>query len=102
MNNFIHYNPNTNKLITGKRIVHDSNFISLGDEKIAEAFTSVSPEERKKLWLALHSTTYSFNFNMLNSKIRHKLKRLGLYQLCDREISRGEKLLKKIKNKNYE
>lgn len=43
--------------------------------------------------------TYSFDFSMLNSKVRHKLTRLGLYQLRSREVTRGAELLKKINKK---
>lgn len=52
------------------------------------------------LWKALdQERTYSFDFSMLNSKVRHKLKRLGLRQFGDCSLSEGERLLRKINKK---
>lgn len=98
------YNPYTNQIRTGYHNYPDTNFVDLGSKKIAEAFTSVTPDERKMLWNSFNKRTYSFDFLMLNSKVRHKLRRLGLYQLREKDtlydINPGKDLLKKINNKN--
>lgn len=104
MNSNTFYNPETNQVRSGtyeeRSLLQERGFINLGDRKIAEAFTYVSPEERSLLWEAFNQKkTYSFNFSMLNSKLRHKLNRLGLHQLRDRDLERGEALLEKINNK---
>lgn len=108
MNTKTFYNPETNEI---RSVQHWSTwtifgsmasrgYVNLGYKKIAEAFTSVSSEERPILWKSLtEGKTYSFDFSMLNSKLRHKLKRLGLYQFPKREISRGQDLLDKINKK---
>lgn len=93
------YNPDTNILLTSKRFPTRTGFTWLGYKKIAEAFTSVSADERPKLWLALHGKTYSFDFTMLNSKLRHKLTRLGLYPFGERDKTEGQILLDKISKK---
>jgi hypothetical protein len=95
-----YYNPITNKLQTGFSSSNpNSNWQNVGFKKVAEAFTSVTPEERKVLWKSYDNRTYSFDFSMFNSKLRHKLKRLGLYQLSEKPLSKGKNLLKKINNK---
>jgi hypothetical protein len=97
--NYTYYNPETNEIQTGKRYSGDG-FICLGAKKIAEAFTSVDPEERPKLWASLHGKSYGFDLRMLNSKLRHKLKKLGIdLQFSDRRLSDGEELLKAIEEK---
>lgn len=98
------YNPETNQLNKSydygeNSLLESKGFVNLGYQKVAEAFTSVNPKERVMLWNSFNKRTYSFDFSMLNSKVRHKLKRLGLYQLVERPLSNGEELLKKIKNK---
>ena len=83
--------------------MEERGFVRLGDRKIAEAFTSVSPQERLLLWKAFkQGRTYSFDFSMLNSKLIHKLRRLGLRQLERRPVTPGEELLNKIKQFNLE
>lgn len=101
MNTKTFYNPKTNQILTGKsrNFTLNEDEYNLGYKKIAEAFTSVSEEERKKLWLSLHGKTYSFDFSMLNSKLRHKLTKLGIKQFRNRGKSRGQELLEQIKNK---
>lgn len=104
MNTKTFYNPETNKIRSIRSWfesnIYDQGYVNLGYKKIAEAFTSVSPEERPILWKSLNEgKTYSFDFSMLNSKLRHKLRRLGLYQLKDRYLSEGEYLLQKINKK---
>lgn len=104
MNSHTFYNPETNQVRSGTyeeySLLQEQGFINLGDRKIAEAFTSVSPEERFLLWKAFkQDRTYSFDFSMLSSKLRHKLGRLGLQQLGNQDLERGEALLEKIKNK---
>jgi len=89
------YNPITNEV--GKYTSPD--FIYLGCKKVAEAFTTVKPDERKILWDSYDKKTVSFDFSLLNSKIRHKLNKLGLYQLCDKPLSNGEYLLNNINDK---
>lgn len=108
MNSKTFYNPETNQI---RSVIHwskwfdpqnlrNKGFVNLGYKKVAEAFTSVTPEERIMLWKALdQERTYSFDFSMLNSKVRHKLKRLGLRQLGDCYLSEGERLLRKINKK---
>lgn len=103
MNTKTFYNPETNHIKSIRFWNYDyseSGYINLGYKKVAEAFTSVNPEERPILWKSLtEGKTYSFDLSMLNSKIRHKLKRLGIYQFSKKELSNGEKLLQKINNK---
>lgn len=104
MNAKTFYNPETNHIKSVKAWSnleqYNQGYVNLGYKKVAEAFTSVSPEERPILWKSLNEgETYSFDFSMLNSKIRHKLKRLGLYQLQKRYLSNGKELLNKINNK---
>lgn len=95
-----YYNPYTNKLHTGSISCHpNGNWVDIGCKKVAEAFTSVTPEERILLWQSYYKRTYSFDFNILNSKLRHKLRRLGLYQLKEKPLSNGAELLKKINKK---
>jgi hypothetical protein len=94
MNTHTSYNPITNKLNSS-----GSGSIDMSCKKITEAFTSVTPEERKMLWKSFMKRTYSFDFSMLNSKVRHKLTRLGLYQLRSREVTKDAELLKKINKK---
>jgi len=95
------YNPLTNHVCNGFS-TRGEGYIPLGDRKIAEAFTSVTPEERKLLYISYtKGKTYSFDFSMLNSKIRHKLKRLGLIQFENRPFyNDGKELLHKINNKH--
>lgn len=98
------YNPDTNELLTGiPSCYRTGNWQGLGSKKIAEAFTSVTSEERKMLWNSFNKRTYSFDFLMLNSKVRHKLRRLGLYQLREKntlyDLNPGKELLKKINKK---
>ena len=97
-NTKVHYNPDTNELRTG---VSDhftsSGFLSLGSKTVAAAFTKISPEERRSLWLAVNSDSYGIDLTKLNSKIRHKLKKLGLYQLSLRRMSKGQELLIEFK-----
>jgi len=104
MNSHTFYNPETNQVRSGtyeeRSLLWERGFINLGDRKIAEAFTSVSPEERSLLWEAFNQKkTYSFDFSMLNSKLRHKLNRLGLSLLGNQQVKQGEALLEKINNK---
>lgn len=104
MNTKTFYNPETNHIKSIKSWsnlnVYNQGYINLGYKKVAEAFTSVDPEERPILWKSLtEGKTYSFDLSMLNSKLRHKLRRLGLYQLNDKYLSKGEELLNKINNK---
>lgn len=104
MHSRIYYNPETNQI---KNIIQGSDycennkgFVNLGHRKVAEAFTCVSADERKILWTALNQDKFfSFDFSLLNSKIRHKIRRLGLYQLGKRYVSPGKTLLNKINNK---
>ena len=74
-------------------------YYHLGHKIIAAAFTKVSPEERRSLWLSLYGATYGFDLNKLNSKIRHKLRKLNIFQLEERELSKGESLNYKFSNK---
>jgi len=93
------YNPKTNHLITNRETAPE-DYIKLGRRKIAQAFTTVSESERPKLYLAMKSDTYGFNLDLLNSKIRHKLKRKGIVDnLTRRYEERGVELLRKIKAK---
>lgn len=96
---YTYYNPETNEIQTGRRYSREG-FIFLGYKKIAEAFTSVDPEERPKLWASIHGKSYGFDLRMLNSKLRHKLKKLGIdLQFSDCRLSDGEELLKTIEEK---
>lgn len=99
VHNYTYYNPETNQIKRGR--FSKDGFVCLGYKKIAEAFTSVDPEERPKLWLALHGKSYGFDLRVLNSKIRHKLDKIGIdKQFPDRLLSKGEELLSRIQKKD--
>lgn len=105
MNRHTFYNPKTNHIKRANRFgaeassVHRLGYENLGCEKVAEAFTSVTSEERIKLWNSFFKRTYSFDFSELPSKLRHKLKKLGLWQLPVIPLYDGEELLDKINKK---
>lgn len=106
----VYYNPITNEIRTGVTYLYLTNkgyysqgFVNLGFRKVAEAFTSVSENEREKLWLAIHSNNYNgIDLTMLPSKIRHKLKKINVNLLFEKGFkTEGEELLHKIKNKTH-
>lgn len=101
------YNPDTNHI---KRVkawsnpdIYKGGYVNLGEKKIAEAFTSVSIEERKILWENLKGGV--IDFTNLKSKLKHKLQKLGLYDMSDNywvknfRKTKGELLLERIINK---
>jgi hypothetical protein len=106
MNRHTYYNPTTNRVLRVQTIggVHPDGYHHVGYKKIAEAFTSLQGEERKALWKALiDERTWGVDFSLLNSKVKHKLKRLGLkdvsYHSPVRYLGRGGELLIKINKK---
>ena len=97
---YSYYNYKTNELITNRVTTYREDFKSLGSRKVAEAFTSVSKEDRPKLWLSLMKGNGLFDLESLPSRIRHKLKKLNITK-AGRVINYnpGYELLKKISKK---
>jgi len=70
------YNPITNQIKTGFYRIHKGGFEIIGCKKIAEAMTSVSEKERPLIWKARSGGW--IDLNLLNSKLKHKLRKLGI------------------------
>lgn len=95
------YNPETNELITNRHFCFQEGFESVGSRKIAEAMTAVKEEDRPLIWKARESEKYwGIDLTMLPSRLRHKLKRLGITEYyATGPRTAGEYLLQKIKKK---
>ena len=93
------YNAITNEIITSEsNFSHREGFECIGCKKIAEAMTTVTKEERPIIY---NSITYGIiDFDKLNSKLKHKMKKIGLkyYNISNYE-PKGYTLLKTIKKK---
>ena len=70
------YNPVTNQISRSNKFEQE-NWINLGYSKVAEAFTAVDAKERPALYKATIGSWW-INLTKLNSKIRHKLKKLHI------------------------
>ena len=96
IHNRTYYNPETNEI--SRRPCGDG-FFSCGSRKFAEAMTTVDPEERPLVWR--NSNYGTIDVKNLNSKLRHKLARIGIREILviPKYTSPGYSLLKKILSK---
>lgn len=71
------FNPNTGEIITNRSIwTNIPGFVSIGCKKISESLTSLKDKkDRIKVYYAWNN---GLDFSKLNSKLRHKMRKIGL------------------------
>ena len=105
MGNVTLYNPKTDHIKRSSSTItflncKNDDYESVGCRKVAEAFTSVNEKERIELWKVYKRGI--IDLSKLSSKLRHKLKRLGMWDIGEPYsfyMPKGEKLLNSIKKK---
>lgn len=74
------YNPTTNKLITNTMSAPE-DYHCLGCRKVAEAFTATKPKDWPILWE--NRVGGIIKIKNLPSKLKHKMKKLGITEDYD-------------------